>query len=124
VNANGDPIPSGTAQSIYCSECRRFLRYSGRRVAYSSDDVIVWVECDYCRGRREAEEAEEAERRRRAEEKVRPVVCGLEGCQVTFVRATAWQAFCCDEHRWRAHRLLKAQRRREAAAERRLRLVS
>jgi hypothetical protein len=115
-NRNGDLIPPDAAQSVYCSTCSRYVGKSGKRVSYDSDDIIVWAECDGCRGRREAAEAVEAERRRREEEKVRPVVCQLDGCSVMFVRQAAQQKFCCDEHRWQAHRQTRK-------AGRRLRLV-
>src|SRR3954462_10226300 len=83
---------------------RRWLGYPGLVVDYESDNIIAWVECDRCRQKRERLEAEEAERRWREEERTRPRECALEGCSNTFTPGTDWQAYCCDQHRWRAHR--------------------
>jgi hypothetical protein len=104
-NRNGDLIPQDQAQALYCGSCRRYLRPTGKRVPYTSPEVIDWSgECDWCRDRRLEREAEEAERRRREEEKVRPRQCQLESCGVWFTPATPWQRFHADECRWKAHR--------------------
>src|SRR5262245_47823959 len=107
-NANGDLLRDDTPQQAYCSVCRGFVRPSGARVPYDSDEIILWLECDRCMFRRLEEEAEEEERRRREEELRRPRECGW--CGELFVPGKPWSTFCCDEHRW-----LAAQRRRKVA---------
>jgi hypothetical protein len=110
-NANGDLLHTDTAQSYYCGTCFHYLGPTGERVPYESKGVILWIECSVCLIRRLEREAEEEERRCREEERRRPRECELDGCGELFVAATRWQAYCCDEHRWKAHRLAKASRR-------------
>jgi hypothetical protein len=96
------------SQEFYCGTCFGYIGPTGKRLRYdrkADDDlVIVWVECSSCLGRRLAREAEEEAARLREQEKRRPRECELDGCDEMFVPATRWQSYCCDEHRWRAHR--------------------
>src|SRR5262249_10471554 len=103
-NANGDLLSSGAAQEFYCSSCFGYIGPTGERVPYESKDVILWVTCPSCMEREAEEAAEQEEQRRQLEERTRPRECELDGCGETFVAATDWQAYCCDQHRWRAHR--------------------
>jgi hypothetical protein len=105
-----------SAQAFYCGTCWRYVGPTGKRVGYESEEIIVWVECPWCLGRRLEREAAEEERRRREEERTRPRQCALDGCAVMFVPATVWQRHCCDEHRWKAHRLKKAAARNGGVA--------
>jgi hypothetical protein len=102
-------MDSTYAQTFYCGTCWGYIGPTGKRLPYTADsDAIVWVECVHCLERRLAKDAAEEEKRRREEEKRRPRTCELDGCEELFVPATRWQAFCCDEHRWAAHRRAKA----------------
>src|SRR5262249_15546594 len=116
-NANGDLIPTDTAQSSYCSSCFACLGETGKRVPYEAD-VGLWVdECGRCRERRLEAEAEHEAARAKLEAGTRARECAREGCDELFTPATVWQAYCTPEHRWAAHR-------RRSKGARRLRLVS
>jgi hypothetical protein len=100
-SANGDRIHDDTAQAVYCRSCMRYLRPSGKRVPYESDEIIVWIpECDWCEEQRIERDAKD--RRARKEEMM--LRCEFAGCSEWFVPVRDWQRFCSPEHRWAAHR--------------------
>jgi hypothetical protein len=100
-NANGDRLRTDLGQEMYCARCRCYLRPTGKRVPYGSDDVIVWVdECQHCEERRLEREAKDR-RARRSEMMLR---CELAGCSEWFTPKVTHQRFCSPEHRWAAAR--------------------
>jgi hypothetical protein len=67
-----------------------------------------WIRvCDRCR-QREAKERAERERLAQLEALWAARQCAAEGCSIVFAPAKAGQRFCCEAHRKRAHRKLKA----------------
>jgi hypothetical protein len=101
------PFSETFGQELHCRGCWKYIGPSGKQVPYGDDgDAIEWVECERCLMRRLEQEATEEGKRRREEQRVRPRECEL--CGELFMATTAWQRFCCDEHRWVAHRRVKA----------------